>query len=195
MRILDKISAAQFDGCQKSNGFTATMKKAVGGDTLGSRRNDTVPSCLWVRCAFIGLLLIVFTSGCGSQVTDGPPAATPASPLVGKWRQSGIATAKQAANCPSTLPLLGSNTTSCGANDVIEFRADGTFTATFSGSDVTGAGTWRLMDNKLVLTFTAPPAVAGTTRATIVEFSNEATTINIHAKMGDIATIETYTRQ
>jgi hypothetical protein len=131
-------------------------------------------------------------AGCATKASIPAPSA---SPLVGRWRQVAIATANQSAHCPSTLPLPGGATTSCSSNDVIEFRPDGTFVATFGGSPVKGSGTWRLSGNNLDLAFTAPPGVAGTSRSTSIELTDGGKTLIIKAQLGEIPTTETYARQ
>jgi hypothetical protein len=140
-----------------------------------------------------GFLLLLFLFGCSSTGGDSLPSAS--SPLVGRWRQTSIATGNQSAECPATVPLLGGSTTSCSGNDVIEFKPNGTFTATFSGSSVKGSGTWRLTGNNLSLTFTAPPNVAGRSQSATIRFGEGAKTINVNSKMGETPTIETYTRE
>ncbi|MPZ78725.1 MAG: hypothetical protein GEU77_19670 [Deltaproteobacteria bacterium] len=154
--------------------------------------------CFGQMLALTGFLLLPFVPGCSVKENGGATTVSPSpsSPsLVGRWRQTGIGTANQSANCPTTLPLAGGSTTSCGANDVIEFHSDGTFTATFSGSDVKGAGTWRLVETNLELIFTAPPSVAGTKRSTTVGFNDGGNILNINAKLVDTPTTETYARE
>lgn len=140
-----------------------------------------------------GLLLLTVLFGCSARRNGSLPADS--SLLVGRWRQTSIATANQSANCPATVPLSGGSTTSCSGNDVIEFKPNGTFTATFSGSSVKGSGTWRLTGNNLSLTFTAPQNVAGRSQSTTIRFGEGAKTININSKLGETPTTETYTRQ
>jgi hypothetical protein len=138
-------------------------------------------------------LLLMFLFGCSTRGGGGLPSES--SPLIGRWRQTSIATGNQSANCPATMPLPGGSTTSCSGNDVIEFNPNGTFTATFSGTSVKGSGTWRLTGNNLSLTFTAPPNVAGRSQSTTIRFGEGAKTININSKLGETPTTETYTRQ
>jgi hypothetical protein len=140
-----------------------------------------------------GFLLLLFLFGCSSTGGGSLPSAS--SPLVGRWRQTSIATGNQSAKCPATMPLPGGSTTSCSGNDVIEFNPNGTFTATFSGSSVKGSGTWRLTGNNLSLTFTAPPNVAGRSQSTTIRFGEGAKTINVNSRMGETPTTETYTRE
>ena len=140
-----------------------------------------------------GFLLLMFLFGCSAGGEASLPSAS--SPLVGRWRQTSIATDNQSAKCPATMPLPGGSTTSCSGNDMIEFHPNGTFTATFSGSSVKGSGTWRLTGDNLSLTFTAPPNVAGRSQAATIRFDEGAKTININSKLGETPTTETYTRQ
>lgn len=137
-----------------------------------------------------GLALVALLAGCAATVNE----TKEPNDLVGRWRQVSIATGERSANCPASLSLPDGFTTSCGDNDVIEFHRDGTFTATFSGSPVKGAGTWRLAGNNLVLSFTAPPAVAGTSHSATVSFDNGGKTINIDAMLIGAVTTETYMR-
>jgi Lipocalin-like domain len=145
------------------------------------------------RIAIGRFLLLMFLFGCSTRGGGSLPSES--SALVGRWRQTSIATGNQSADCPATMPLPGGSTTSCSGNDVIEFNPNGTFTATFSGSSVKGSGTWRLTGNNLSLTFTAPPNVAGRSQSTTIRFGESAKTININSKLGQTPTIETYTRQ
>jgi hypothetical protein len=140
-----------------------------------------------------GLLLLTLLFGCSARRNGSLPADS--SLLVGRWRQTSIAARNKSANCPATVPLPGGSTTSCSGNDVIEFNPNGTFTATFAGSSVKGSGTWRLVGNKLSLTFTAPQNVAGRSQSTMIRFGEGAKTINIDSKLGETPTTETYTRQ
>jgi hypothetical protein len=139
-----------------------------------------------------GWLLLTLLFGCSVRGSGSLPVDT--SLLVGRWRQTSIATAKQSADCPATLPLPGGSTISFSGKDMIEFNSNGTFTATFSASPIKGSGTWRLNSNNLLLAFTAPPNVAGKTQSTTIRFADGGKTITINAKLGDTPTTETYTR-
>lgn len=145
------------------------------------------------RITIAGFLLLMFSFGCTTRRVSTLPSDS--SPLVGRWRQTSIATGNQSAQCPATIPLPGGSTTSCSGNDVIEFNSNGTFTATFSGSSVKGSGTWRLTGNILSLTFTAPPNVAGRSQSATIRFGEGAKTINVNSKLAETPTTETYTRQ
>jgi len=145
------------------------------------------------RISMGGFLLLMFLFGCSTRGAGSLPVDS--SSLIGRWRQTSIATGNQSAKCPATMPLPGGSTTSCSGNDVIEFNPNGTFTATFSGSSVKGSGTWRVTGNNLSLTFTAPPNVAGKSQLATIRFGEGAKTININSKLGETPTTETYTRQ
>ena len=145
------------------------------------------------RISIGGFLLLMFLLGCSAGRGGSIPSAS--SPLVGRWRQTSIATGNQSAKCPATMPLPGGAPTSCSGNDMIEFQPNGTFTATFAGSSVKGSGTWRLTGNNLSLTFTAPPSVAGRSQSATIRFGDGGKTININSKLGETPTTETYTRQ
>jgi hypothetical protein len=170
------------------------VKKKLPRHVTGERREKEYMR-EWFGRFFVlaGLLLLNFLFGCSTSGSGSLP--TESSRLVGRWRQTSIATAKQSAACPASLPLPGGSAISCSSNDVIEFNSNGTFTATFSASPIKGSGTWRLSGNNLSLAFTAPPNVAGTTQLTTIRFSDSDKTINVSAKMGDTPTTETYTRQ
>ena len=145
------------------------------------------------RISINGFLLMMSLFGCSTREGGSLPSAS--SPLIGKWRQTSIATGNQSAKCPATIPLTGGSTTSCSGNDMIEFNPNGTFTATFSGSSVKGSGTWRLTGNNLALTFTAPPNVAGRSQSATIRLGEGGKTIDINSKLGETPTTETYTRQ
>jgi hypothetical protein len=162
----------------------ATSDRMEGKETMGES---------FGRIPIGRFLLLMFLFGCSTRGGGGLPSES--SPLIGRWRQTSIATGNQSANCPATMPLPGGSTTSCSGNDVIEFNPNGTFTATFSGTSVKGSGTWRLTGNNLSLTFTAPPNVAGRSQSTTIRFGEGAKTININSKLGETPTTETYTRQ
>ena len=78
---------------------------------------------------------------------------------------------------------------------MLEFSSNGTFTATFSGSNVQGVETWRLDGTKLLIFFAAPPNVAGINRSTTVKFENSGNNLSINASSGGMSTAETYARQ
>ncbi len=145
------------------------------------------------RISMGGFLLLMFLFGCSTRGAGSLPADS--SSLVGRWRQTSIATGNQSFECPATMPLPGGSTTSCSGNDVIEFNPNGTFTATFSGSTVKGSGTWRLTGNNLSLTFTAPSNVAGRNQSATIRFGEVGKTISINSRLGETPTTETYTRQ
>lgn len=151
-------------------------------------------TCFDHRRAIAGLLAVPFLSACsfGGSGNGG----TSVSPLVvGRWRQISIASADASANCPASVSVGDGYNISCGSNDVLEFDSNGTFTATFSGSNVQGVGTWRLDGTKLLILFTAPPNVAGINRSTTVKFGNGGNNLTINASSGGMSTAETYARQ
>ncbi len=82
----------------------------------------------------------------------------------------------------------------CGADDTVEFKSDGTFIAKFSGGDIRADGTWRVQDSTLLVTFTAPPEAAGVNRSTTVEFTQDGRTMIIKAVTGGAPTVESYVR-
>jgi hypothetical protein len=144
--------------------------------------------------AIAGLLAVPFLSACSFGGSGN--GATSVSPLlIGRWRQISIATADASANCPASVSVGDGYTISCGRNDVLEFNSDGTFTATFSGSNVQGAGTWRLERGKLLVFFTAPANVAGIEHSITVTFGNSGKNLMIKASSDGMSTAETYARQ
>jgi Lipocalin-like domain len=169
------------------------VKKKLPRHVTDERREKEYMREWFGRIFVLAGLLLNFVFGCSTSGSGSLP--TESSRLVGRWRQAAIATGNQSADCPATMPLPGGSTTSCSGNDVIEFNPNGTFTATFAGSSVKGSGTWRLVGNKLSLTFTAPQNVAGRSQSTMIRFGEGAKTINIDSKLGETPTTETYTRQ
>lgn len=152
--------------------------------TLTDPREETCFGC-WRAIA--ALLAVPFLSACsfGGSGNRG----TSVSPLlVGRWRQISIATADASANCPASVTVGDGYSISCGGNDMLEFNSNGTFTATFSGSNVQGVGRWRLEGTKLLIFFTAPPNVAGINRSTTVKFRNGGNNVTINASSGGMST-------
>jgi hypothetical protein len=148
----------------------------------------------FVRIFILAALpLVIFVFGCSARRIESSPPDS--ASLVGRWRQTSIATPSQSADCPATLRLPDGGTTSCTDNDVIEFNSNGTFTATFSATPIKASGTWRLSGNTLSLTFAAPSTVSGKSRSTTIRFINGGKAISVNAKLGDTPTIETYSRQ
>jgi hypothetical protein len=144
--------------------------------------------------AIAGLLAVPFLSACSFGGSGN--GATSVSPLlVGRWRQISIATADASASCPASVSVGDGYSISCGGNDVLEFNSDGTFTATFPGSNVQGLGTWRLEGTKLLVFFTAPANVAGVKHSTTVTFGNGGNNLMIKAGSDGMSTAETYARQ
>jgi hypothetical protein len=144
--------------------------------------------------AIAGLLAVPFLSACsfGGSVNG----ATSVSPLlIGRWRQISIATADVSANCPASVSVGDGYTIYCGGNDLLEFNSDGTFTATFSGSNVQGVGTWRLARTKLLVFFTAPANVAGIEHSITVTFGNGGNNLIIKSSSDGVSTADTYARQ
>jgi hypothetical protein len=139
------------------------------------------------------LPLVIFVFGCSARRIESSPPDS--ASLVGRWRQTSIATPSESADCPATLRLPDGGTTSCADNDVIEFNSNGTFTATFSATPIKASGTWRLSGNTLSLTFAAPSTVSGKSRSTMIRFINGGQAISVNAKLGDTPTVETYSRQ
>jgi hypothetical protein len=178
-------------GCWKSQ---STELEIIGRERSQRAQEQSYMRKCFVRIFLLGALpLLTAVFGCSARGSGTLPAGS--SSLVGRWRQTSIASANQSADCPANLPLPGGSTTSCSGNDVIEFNSNGTFTATFSASLVKASGTWHLAGNNLSLTFTAPPNVAGKTQSTTIRFGDGGKTINVNAKLGDTPTTETYTRQ
>jgi hypothetical protein len=76
----------------------------------------------------------------------------------------------------------------------VEFKPDGTFAATFSDVDVQAIGKWRLDGSVLLVTFTAPPEVAGTIRSTLIDFG-QAHGMRINVTTGGTRSVQAYARE
>lgn len=134
--------------------------------------------------------------GCGGG-SGGSDRNAALSPLVGSWRLTRVVGSQGALsvtlNCPGdlNLPTVGSAT--CGDQELLTFRADGTFTAsgTLSVSGVSVpiptlptnvSGTWSLASDVLTLTpagaavgVSATIRISGTT-ATVTQTQTTGTT-------------------
>jgi hypothetical protein len=76
----------------------------------------------------------------------------------------------------------------------VEFKPDGTFAASFSDVDVQAIGKWRLDGSVLLVTFTAPPEVAGINHSTVIGFG-QADGLRINANTGGTRSVQTYVRE
>jgi hypothetical protein len=76
----------------------------------------------------------------------------------------------------------------------VEFKPDGTFIAKFSGRDIQAIGSWRLNGSTLLISFAAPPEVAGINRSSTLEVGQDAKTITIRSNSDNMSIAETYVR-
>ena len=140
--------------------------------------------------AAIGLAIGLAAPGCAGLSRT----AAITSPLIGRWRQTGLGAGNESKPCPAQISVSNGRAVTCGYHDIVEFKADGTFAAKFSGGDIQAVGTWRIQDSTLLVTFTAPPEVAGIRRSTTIEFSGGGKIMSINAITANTPTVETYVR-
>jgi len=78
-------------------------------------------------------------AGCGGSGGGGTN-----NPVVGRWRATSIASGGQSINCPGALSVNGAEVASCGPNDTIEFRDNGTLSGSgeFGGLRAEFSGAW-----------------------------------------------------
>ena len=148
-----------------------------------------------VRLGFgFGVLLIIqLVIGC--SVTTPPAPEAPTSALTGRWRQTHLGIEGQLKQCPAAVTIPAGAAISCGANDRVEFRPDGTFVASVSGLDAKISGKWRVEGSTLLVTFTAPPEVAGTNTSAAVQFDPAFNRITINTTSGATPTAAVYVRE
>jgi hypothetical protein len=158
------------------------------------RIRNGVEQSLTVRLVFgFGVLLIIqFVMGCSGTTSPMPNTST--SALIGQWRQTHIGIGGELKQCPTSLTTAG-GAISCGANDTVEFKEDGTFLASVSGLDVKVIGKWRLDGSTLLVTFTGPPEAAGTTSSAAVQFDQRSDRITINTTTGATPTVANYARE
>lgn len=123
---------------------------------------------LTLTAPLLGVLLAASLLGCGGGGggSSPPPPANPVrAALVGKtWRVASIAGADfSVPTCPGTATSVsGIFTFSCGADDRVTFRPDGTQTSVLGNPDGTRStytGTWGVSGSTLTVVNTAvtPP--------------------------------------
>ena len=90
-------------------------------------------------CVAVAGSATILLAGCGGGDGGGIN-----SPVVGRWRATSIASGGQSINCPGALSVNGEEVASCGPNDIIEFRDDGTLfgSGEFEGLRAEFTGTW-----------------------------------------------------
>ena len=147
----------------------------------------------WLCAGLGGLLIIPFVISCSG--TTSPAPKTPSSALTGQWRQIHVGIGGQLKQCPASVTIPGGGAISCGANDTVEFKPDGTFLASVSGLDAKVSGKWRVEGSTLLVTFTAPPEVAGTNTSAVIQFDPGFNRITINTTTGAAPTAATYARQ
>jgi len=142
---------------------------------------------------FGGLLIIQLVIGCSA--TTPPAPKTPTSALTGGWRQTHLGIEGQLKQCPASVTIPAGAAISCGANDRVEFRPNGTFVASVSGLDAKISGKWRVEESTLLVTFTAPPEVAGTNTAAAVQFYAIFNRLTFKSTSGATPTSAIYVRE
>jgi hypothetical protein len=143
--------------------------------------------------AFSGSLIIQFVAGCSAATP--PVPTTPSSALSGQWRQTHLGIAGELKQCPALVTAPGASAISCGAEDTVEFKPDGTFLASLSGLDAQISGKWRLEGSTLQITFIGPPEVAGKTTSSVVQLNQSSNRITINTTSGPTSTVTIYTRE
>lgn len=144
---------------------------------------------------FLGLgslLLVHSVLGCTPSM---PSPTASSSVLVGQWRQTYLGAGRELKPCPAVITIPGGNPISCGANDTVEFKDDGTFLASLSGLAANVTGKWRLEGTTLRVTFTGPPEAAGTTSSATVQFAQGSDQITVNTATGATPTAAVYVRK
>ena len=142
--------------------------------------------------AIAGLLVAHLALGCMSATRSSPNSTT--SSLIGEWRQITLRVADESKACPTYFIVADGDQISCSAHDTVEFKPDGTFIAKFSGRDIQAIGSWRLNGSTLLISFAAPPEVAGINRSSTLEVGQDAKTITIRSNSDNMSIAETYVR-
>lgn len=142
---------------------------------------------------FGGLLIIQLVIGCSGRTPPAPK--TPTSALTGHWRQTHLGIGGQLKQCPASVTIPAGGAISCGANDRVEFRPDGTFVASVSGLDAKISGKWRVEGSTLLVTFIEPSEVAGTNTSAVVQFDPSFNRITINTTSGATPTAAIYVRE
>jgi len=142
--------------------------------------------------ATAGLLVAHLALGCMSATRSSPNSTT--SSLIGEWRQITLRVADESKACPTYFIVADGDQISCSAHDTVEFKPDGTFIAKFSGRDIQAIGSWRLNGSTLLISFAAPPEVAGINRSSTLEVGQDAKTITIRSNSDNMSIAETYVR-
>jgi hypothetical protein len=142
--------------------------------------------------ATAGLLVVHLALGCMSATRSSPNSTT--SSLIGEWRQITLRVADESKACPTYFIVADGDQISCSAHDTVEFKPDGTFIAKFSGRDIQAIGSWRLNGSTLLISFAAPPEVAGINRSSTLEVGQDAKTITIRSNSDNMSIAETYVR-
>lgn len=132
------------------------------------------------------LLALGLSAGCGGG-GGGSAKSSVAAQLVGSWRLTRIVGSQGplslTLSCPGSAELPGVGSATCGDQERIDFRADGTFTASGALSvsapglpiptlPTNTSGTWSLVNETLTLT---PTGAALGVSATVALSGNTAT--------------------
>jgi len=137
----------------------------------------------------VGLVMVL--TGCAASSRP----ATSTLPLIGRWHQTTLGAGNESKPCPAQIVVLDGGVVTCGEQDTVEFKTDGTFLAKFSDRDLEAVGTWRVQDSTLVVTFTAPQEAAGISRSTEFEFTQDRQSMTIKVITGGTQSVETYVRE
>ena len=106
--------------------------------------------------ATAGLALVLAGCGGGSSNDGGNDPTS----LVGSWRAETISVAGRTVTCPGSIPFTDDNgdfvDVSCGSDDTIEFKSDGTLLGSGSREGTRGRvrGTWSRSGDALTTTIT-----------------------------------------
>ena len=138
------------------------------------------------------LLVVHFALGCMSATRSSSNSLS--SAVIGHWRQTTLRVADESKPCPAYFIVDHGGGISCASDDTVEFKPDGTFIAKFSGRDIQAIGSWRLNGSTLLISFAAPPEVAGINRSSTLEVGQDAKTITIRSNSDNMSIAETYVR-
>jgi len=138
------------------------------------------------------LLVVHFALGCMSATRSSSNSLS--SVVIGHWRQTTLRVADESKPCPAYFIVNQGGEISCASDDTVEFKRDGTFIAKFSGREIQAIGSWRLQGSTLLVSFAAPPEIAGINRSTRVEVGPGLETITIQSSTDDTPIAETYVR-
>jgi len=146
----------------------------------------------YIAFVMTALLVVHFALGCMSATRSSSNSLS--SAVIGHWRQTTLRVADESKPCPAYFIVDHGGGISCASDDTVEFKPDGTFIAKFSGREIQAIGSWRLQGSTLLVSFAAPPEIAGINRSTTVEVGPGPETITIKSSTDDTPIAETYVR-